>query len=145
MVTLLPLPQDVKIAAYPFLADSIEVAHQYAPARWGLNPSASGGRIRLNVVMTEVLTIEPKVVRVFVNENVGREISAVKSGELRMEGRGGTINDYYPSSPGSRLIKVRPGPRQHDLLSQLFDAHEENIRITAKRGGLGKGVRSAHR
>ena len=144
-MALAHLPEDVKMAAYPFLGKAIEWADQWAPKRWGLNPRASGGFIRLNVVMTEVLTIGPEIVRVFVNENVGREISAVKSGELRMEGRGGTINDYYPSSPGSRLIKVRPGPRQHDLLSQLFDAHEENIRITAKRGGLGKGVRSAHR
>jgi hypothetical protein len=144
MVTLPHLPQDVKMAAYPFLADSIELAHQCAPARWGLNPRASEGLIRLNVVMTEVLTIGPEIVRVFVNENVAREIPAVKSGTLMMQGRDGAIGDYYPSSPGSRLIEVPRGPQQHDLLSQLFAAHGENIRITAKRGGLGKGVRSAH-
>ena len=61
-----------------------------------------------------------------------------------MKGGEGAIGDYYRSSPGSRLIEVSRGPQQHDLLSKLFDALRENIQITAKRSGLGKGVRSAH-
>jgi hypothetical protein len=144
MATLVHLPEDVKLAAYPFLAQAIELADRCAPKRWGLNPHASGDLIRLNVVMTEVLTIGAEIVRVFVNEKVAREIPAVKSGELRMESRDGATSDYYPSSPGSRLIEVPRGPQQHNLLSQLRDAHGENIQITAKRGSLGKGVRSAH-
>jgi hypothetical protein len=144
MATFPHLPEDVKMAAYPFLGNAIEWADQYAPERWGLNPCTSGGVIRLSLVMTEVLTIGPEIVRVFVNEKVAKEITEVKSGKLEIKGCDGTIGDYYPSSPGSRLIEVPRGPQQHDLLSQLFAAHEENNRITAKRGGLGKGVRSAH-
>lgn len=138
------LPEDVKMAAYPFLGKAIEWADQWAPKRWGLNPRASGGLIRLNVVMTEVLTIETEIVRVFVNEKVAGKIPTVESGKLRLKSRDGTVGDYYSSSPGSRLIEVPRGPQQHELLSQLLEAHRENIQITAKRGGLGKGVRSAH-
>src|SRR5271166_3844788 len=135
-MALAHLPEDVKMAAYPFLGKAIEWADQWAPKRWGLNPRASGGFIRLNVVMTEVLTIGPEIVRVFVNEKVARDITDVKLGKLRIKGRDGTVGDYYSSSRGSRLIEVPRGPQQHDLLSQLFAAHGENIRITAKRGGL---------
>jgi 5-methylcytosine-specific restriction endonuclease McrA len=134
----------VKLTAFPFLAKSIEFAHQHAPARWGLNPHTSDGLIRLSVVMTEVLTIGPDSVRVFVNDDIAKKIPAVNSGSLVMEGRDENQQDVYKSSPGSRLIEVLRKQDLRDLLPQLLNAHEENIRTTAKRGGLGRGVKSAH-
>jgi hypothetical protein len=75
----------------------------------GSNPRARGGLIRLSVVMTEVLTVGPKMVRVFVNEKFAWEITDVRSGKLEIKSRDGTIGDYLSIVSGVEINRNSSG------------------------------------
>jgi hypothetical protein len=141
MSTLLSIPDDVKSAAFPFLAEAIIRAHAIGPAKWGLTPKTSDGLIRLNMGWTEILTIGPEIVRVFVNREEGEKVTAIRSGTLKMTGQ----QEELPSSPGFRLVEVPRGPGQDELLASLLAAHVENVRRTALRAGaVGRTIKTAH-
>ena len=117
--------------------DIIGYAKNFGPERWGLTYYDEWA-IRVNVGWTEIFTASRDDLRLIVDSNL-----ATATG-LALES-GGNPRGYYPSIPGSALVRLRytPSTSLSRAIRTLTPALHRAIELSARRR-VGRGVRAGH-
>ncbi len=122
------LPDDtVRKQCCEFLANSIHLANQLAPLRWGITLYADF--VLLNCGMIEIMQILPDRIHVLVDNNSLPEILPNEV-EVRKT-RNGSTKGFYPSVVGSVACDF-DADNSHEILPQLEKSHKRLIQNAAQ-------------
>ena len=138
------LPRIPSVALKPILAlaaDVVDLAASLGDRRWGLTYFDDWG-IRVNVGWTEVLTVSDDGIRLIDDHRTAASLKARKKFRLQ---RGTGSKSFYPSIPGSALVKLAytPNSELKRSIAQLRPALRVAIELAGRRR-VGKGVASGH-
>lgn len=141
MDNVLRIPDPIAKVLLPFAVESVRLANDYVPYKWGLTPLDSG--FRLNVGFCEVFTVGEFSVRVIFHRDYLDLGDFPESVQIEHTYSGAEY--YYVSAPGSSLITIPLDLRLlRKILPRIREAHSQTIKV-ASRKSFNLGARRGHK
>ena len=127
-------------AVSDFVANTIELAADLAPAKWGLTEYPAGG-LRLNVGFCEVLTTRLSEFRILLDASVPSGLE----NDSRFSFEGTASDPFYPSAQRSQLLTVPylEATEMDAVLAGCRASHEAIVATAANRG-FNNGAKRGH-